>query len=771
MLQRGVSGQYLFLSLVNVSGASQTLASGAISGRKLMGSDPMALLSGNIIETSGGTYRANLYDWDCSGNQVGYFFTASGCLPVMINVVTIDSTSGKLWIASGPNVVVPPASLSGVWANSGLFVNVPIATISGVVANSGLYVTATASVASGSLYLASGSIFKETFASGVVGTSGSFPTAWGSSGQVLAASGSTATPPLASISGVNAVVPIATLSGVVANSGLSVSVPIATVSGITVAAVSVTSGSLYLASGSIFKETFASGVFGTSGGLPTSWGSSGQVLAASGSTATPPIASISGVNAVVPIATLSGVVANSGLFVTATASVASGSLYLASGSIFRETLASGVLGASGGFPTAWGNSGQVLAASGSTATPPIASISGVNAVVPIATISGVIANSGLFVTVPIATISGTEVVATATVASGSLYLASGSIFKNTFASGVLGTSGGFPTAWGSSGQVFAASGSTATPPLASISGVNAVVPIDTISGTNAVVPIATISGVVANSGLFVSLPKATISGVIANSGLFVTVPIATISGTEVVATATVASGSLYLASGSVFKETFASGVFGTSGGLPTSWGSSGMVLAASGSTATPPLASISGVNAVVPIANISGTNVVLPPATISGVNAIVPPASLSGVVANSGLFASVLPANLSGVIANSGLFVTVPTATLSGVIPLSGRVFLASGTGTSAVVDSGSIAQIASTLLTISVSGDIESNAAKQSLATVILKQTSRFDSLSSGVTSGVATTYLCDGVTIKITQPIVTTLSGRPIKEIGLGT
>ncbi len=820
---------------MNVSGASQALASGAISGRKLMGSDPMALLSGNIIETSGGTYRANLYDWDTSGNQIGYFFSASGCLPIMINVVTIDSTSGKVWIASGANTVVPPATLSGV------------------VANSGLFVTATATVASGALYLASGSLFRNTFASGVLAASGGFPTAWGNSGNTLPASG------------VNVTVPTASISGVVANSGLFVQIPIATLSGVVAnsglfvtATATVASGALYLASGSIFKATFASGVFGTSGGFTTAWGSSGQALAASGS------------NVVVPTASLSGVVANSGLFVTATATVASGALYLASGSIFRETLASGVLAASGGLVTAWGNSGQAVVA------------------------------------------SGAFVVATASVASGSLYLASGSIFRETLASGVLAASGGFPTSWGNSGQVISASGAYTNANLVFVNGTAVtsggddvlyigtaqagtantvtldagapasgnVFKYNTIgitagtgalqgnrtiigySGTNKVAtvfppwemaPASDSAFVISCGGGFVAdylasgvwgalrstqtaagtfgqgvtsvqgnvtgtvagidddgitpgsfLPGAiTATAIAANaitadkvadgtidaatfasgatipqsgfvylasgstaggaaSGLFVTVPIATISGTSVVATT--ASGSLYLASGSLFRNTFASGTLAASGGIPTAWGNSGQVLPASGANIT-----------VLP-ASISGTNVIVPPATLSGVVPAsggfvqIPIASLSGVVANSGIFVTVPKATISGVIANSGIFASVPTATLSGIVPLSGQVFIGSGMGSTAVVDSGSISQIAATLLTIDVSGAIEANAAKQSLATTILKQTGRFNTLASGLVSGVAVTYLCDGITPKIIQPVTTTRSGRPISELGVG-
>lgn len=229
------SGQFLFFTLVNISGAVQTAASGAISGRKLADSNAMALLSGNIVETSGGTYRANLYDWDTSGRNIAYLFTASGCLPIMYNVTTTLQASGRSYSASGVHTVVPPATLSGVVANSGLTVGIPIAALSGVVANSGLTVT----------------VVKDAL-SGVVANSGltvGIPIAVLSG--VVANSGLVVSVPIASISGnvgssgltVNVVV--ATLSGVVGASGIFAQVPIASLSGITPAS------GLWVASGAL----------------------------------------------------------------------------------------------------------------------------------------------------------------------------------------------------------------------------------------------------------------------------------------------------------------------------------------------------------------------------------------------------------------------------------------------------------------------------------------------------------------------------------------
>lgn len=135
MLKRSVSGQYLYFDLVSaISGNPVTGASGSISGRKATDDvSGMIVLSGNIIELGGGMYRANLYDFDTSGLYIGYYFTASGCVPRSFSIVTIDSTSGRLFLNSGQNVNVFSGQLSGQQVNllsgnqtqvwSGTFVN------------------------------------------------------------------------------------------------------------------------------------------------------------------------------------------------------------------------------------------------------------------------------------------------------------------------------------------------------------------------------------------------------------------------------------------------------------------------------------------------------------------------------------------------------------------------------------------------------------------------------------------------------------------------
>lgn len=355
MFDRNRSGQVLYFSLVSaLSGNPVTGQVTGISGRASIDGGAQAVIAGTLGETGGGQYQANLYAADVDGNNLGFLFTASGCVPVSFTVVTQQNVSGRIFAASGGNAIVPIASISGVNPASGAFVAVPPATLSGVIANSGLFVT----------------------------------------------------------------VPKATISGVIANSGLFVTVPIETISGVIPA-----SGSFV----TVLKATI-SGVIANSGLFVIATAGSGLFV-------TVPIESISGVIpasgafVTVPKETISGVVANSGLFVTATATVASGTVFLASGSAVN--LLSGNVTS----PYSGSLSGQIVSTfSGTTVLPsggnvgilsgqfvnvysgqlsgqPIAGLSGriypasgiwpasgANAVVPPETLSGVVANSGLFVT-------------------------------------------------------------------------------------------------------------------------------------------------------------------------------------------------------------------------------------------------------------------------------------------------------------------------------------------------------------------------------------
>lgn len=118
-MQKNVSGQYVYFSLVSaLSGNQVTGASGAISGRKsLDGLSGMIVLSGNVIELGGGSYRANLFDFDTNGNQAGYLFTASGCVPVQYQFDMIDGIgSGHVFLASGQAVNVLSGNLVSVYS-------------------------------------------------------------------------------------------------------------------------------------------------------------------------------------------------------------------------------------------------------------------------------------------------------------------------------------------------------------------------------------------------------------------------------------------------------------------------------------------------------------------------------------------------------------------------------------------------------------------------------------------------------------------------------
>lgn len=456
MYVKNRSGQFLPFCLVSaLSGNPVPLASGGISGRRTIDGGLQIVLSGPITENSGGQYIANLYDFDTNGNIIGYYFTASGCVPVHYTIVTQNNVSGQLSPASGLVYPASGASVVGTVLSGTLFPSSGATFIA-----SGPFVNATATVASGALYLASGSIFLNTFASGVLGTSGSLATAWGSSGAVTVGqnlvSGQTVLIASGQLSGFT----VTPMSGVVQiASGPFV-----------VATASVASGSLYLASGSIFNYTFASGVIGGgSGNLPSAWGNSGSVVTAINQDKSGYVGTvISGTTQIasgpftvsVPLSgqtfLASGSLVNllSGntvqLYSGQTVLVASGQL-----SGYTVTPMSGVTQiASGPFTVSLPLSGQTFIASGSSVNLLSGNTtqlySGQSVLIASGQLSGyaVLPTSGqTFIA------SGPNVVATASVASGSLYLASGSILRTTFATDVLGLSGGIATAWGGSGAV------------------------------------------------------------------------------------------------------------------------------------------------------------------------------------------------------------------------------------------------------------------------------------------------------------------------------
>lgn len=437
-MKRAISGQYVFFTLVSaLSGNAVTGASGAISGRKATdGLSGMIVLSGNIIELGGGAYRANLYDFDTSGLQIGYLFTASGCVPVSMHVDTVDSTSGSIFppantltLASGQlsgfqittrtNLDKSGYTADSISGTTFIAENTPVLVYSGQL--SGFQITARTvsdktgyTVLSGTTHLASGQM---TLAD-VQLWLGKTPYALAGSGYVRASfalhngaarSGTANTVQLA------ATAPLGT-SGVF--DGQVVTIDAGTGAGQSRNIVFYDSSGMATVSPDWITVPSTDSMLIVSPGARIGSGSiflnpSQTVLVASGSL--------------------------SGQQVTARTvsdktdyTVTSGSVVLAAASIFRATFASGVLGVSGGFPILGIGSGSIqpdgsgrvyavvldnqdksgyvvganLDKTGYTV------LSGTTFIASGSITSGVI-SSGVFVT------------ATTTIASGSLYLASG----------------------------------------------------------------------------------------------------------------------------------------------------------------------------------------------------------------------------------------------------------------------------------------------------------------------------------------------------------
>lgn len=202
MFDRARSGQTVYFTMVSALSGNPVagIASGNISGRRCIDGGAQTVCSGPVIDDGGGQYHLNGFALDFDGNNIGFYFTASGCVPVSLMGITQQNVSGKLYpasgayIASGINTTVPTSSISGTVFASGGNVTVPISSISGVVPVSGATVT----------------------------------------------------------------VPIASISGTVFASGGNVIVPIASISGVQIASGSSTIGTLF--SGTVSTNTYASGV-------------------------------------------------------------------------------------------------------------------------------------------------------------------------------------------------------------------------------------------------------------------------------------------------------------------------------------------------------------------------------------------------------------------------------------------------------------------------------------------------------------------------------
>lgn len=198
-----------------ISGNPVTGQVAGISGRVSADGGTQAVVAGTLSEVNGGQYRLNMFANDTSGNNLGFLFTASGCVPVSFNVITDNNVSGRIGIVSGTSVNVWSGQLSGhavnvisgnlsgqiVTAASGMFGTASLNSgqftipysgqMSGQAVNllsgnqtqvwSGTFVNVFSgqlsgqqiNAASGNLYLASGSLQHETFASGIL--SGTIP--------------------------------------------------------------------------------------------------------------------------------------------------------------------------------------------------------------------------------------------------------------------------------------------------------------------------------------------------------------------------------------------------------------------------------------------------------------------------------------------------------------------------------------------------------------------------------------------------------------------
>lgn len=393
MFKKNISGQFLYFGMVSaLSGNPVTGISGSISGRRSVDGGTLGLLSGNIVEPGGGLFQANLHDFDTNGNNIGFLFTASGCVPATFTVVTVGGVSGSLYLASGNTVNVFSGQLSGqrVDLSSGISF---IASGNTVRVFSGQLSGHAVDLLSGYSYTASGinaTVPPITIASGTTYLASGTPLFY--SGHYFLASGQNVNVFSGQLSGHQ----VDLLSGR--------SYP---ASGVyTVATATVASGQVYLASGTpLFYSGYyfiASGqnvnVFsGQLSGQQVNILSGNQVQVWSGTQ----VNVFSGQFSGQPMTLLSGrSYPASGVYTVATATVASGEVYLASGT---------PLFYSGFFYLASGHAASLY--SGQT----------------VGVFSGQLSGQ---TTVP---------------SSGQGYLASGSVFKNTYASGVIAVD--FPYAY------------------------------------------------------------------------------------------------------------------------------------------------------------------------------------------------------------------------------------------------------------------------------------------------------------------------------------
>ena len=226
MLQRNISGQYLYFAF-RTSGGALLVSGGTVAAHKSIDGGAPGGLSGTVIHVQSGQWQASTWPLDVDGRQIGFFFMHTSALPVSIYALTTDNVSGRIYVASGNTVNVFSGQLSGqrLDLTSGISF---IASGNTVRVFSGQLSGHAVDLLSGYSYTASGinaTVPPITIASGTTYLASGTPLFY--SGYYFLASGQ------------NINVFSGQLSG-------QTTVP--------------SSGQGYLASGSVFKNTFASGV-------------------------------------------------------------------------------------------------------------------------------------------------------------------------------------------------------------------------------------------------------------------------------------------------------------------------------------------------------------------------------------------------------------------------------------------------------------------------------------------------------------------------------
>ncbi len=96
------SGQQLYFSLISAISGNPVISGGAaMSGRVSIDNGAQAPIAGPVVEDGGGQYHYGLFDSDVAGRCLGFFVTASGCVPVEKMGITTLNVSGKLQPISG----------------------------------------------------------------------------------------------------------------------------------------------------------------------------------------------------------------------------------------------------------------------------------------------------------------------------------------------------------------------------------------------------------------------------------------------------------------------------------------------------------------------------------------------------------------------------------------------------------------------------------------------------------------------------------------------